>query len=427
MTYEEALQFIDYTNSFGSRLGLDSIRELLNRLGNPQNRCKVIHIAGTNGKGSIFAFLESGLRQGGYRVGRYISPTIFTYLERFQINGSYMKQAVFASLAERVAKECQQMEAEGFLHPTAFEVETAIAFLYFGQEQVDVVLLETGMGGREDATNVVEKPLATVFASISKDHMAFLGDTLAEIAYQKAGIMRDKVPCVLAPMAEEARETLRTEAKRLNCPVVEVDENAIEVRNMFLDGTEVAYDGTVLNIALLGNYQIHNAITALLTYEIVQNDLPMDKAAFCRGMSQCVWQGRFELLQKKPYVIRDGAHNEDAVKQLAKTIKTYFKDQKIRFIMGVLKDKEHALMIDEILPLAKSIFTITPPIAERALAAETLAQEIRMHLKEQPYSDVFVQSFADVKEAVEETKKISTENEVIVIFGSLSFIGGCIY
>ena len=427
MTYEEALQFIDYTNSFGSRLGLDSIRELLNRLGNPQNRCKVIHIAGTNGKGSIFAFLESGLRQGGYRVGRYISPTIFTYLERFQINGNYMKQAVFASLAERVAKECQQMEAEGFLHPTAFEVETAIAFLYFVQEQVDVVLLETGMGGREDATNVVEKPLATVFASISKDHMAFLGDTLAEIAYQKAGIMRDKVPCVLAPMAEEARETLRTEAKRLNCPVVEVDENAIEVRNMFLDGTEVAYDGTVLNIALLGNYQIHNAITALLTYEIVQNDLPMDKAAFCRGMSQCVWQGRFELLQKKPYVIRDGAHNEDAVKQLAKTIKTYFKDQKIRFIMGVLKDKEHALMIDEILPLAKSIFTITPPIAERALAAETLAQEIRMHLKEQPYSDVFVQSFADVKEAVEETKKISTENEVIVIFGSLSFIGECIY
>ena len=252
MTYEEALQFIDYTNSFGSRLGLDSIRELLNRLGNPQNRCKVIHIAGTNGKGSIFAFLESGLRQGGYRVGRYISPTIFTYLERFQINGSYMKQAVFASLAERVAKECQEMEAEGFLHPTAFEVETAIAFLYFGQEQVDVVLLETGMGGREDATNVVEKPLATVFASISKDHMAFLGDTLAEIAYQKAGIMRDKTPCVLAPMAEEARETLRTEAKRLNCPVVEVDENAIEVRNMSLEGTEFAYDGTVLNIALLG-------------------------------------------------------------------------------------------------------------------------------------------------------------------------------
>ena len=427
MTYEEALQFIDYTNSFGSRLGLDSIRELLNRLGNPQNRCKVIHIAGTNGKGSIFAFLESGLRQGGYRVGRYISPTIFTYLERFQINGSYMKQDVFASLAERVAKECQQMEAEGFLHPTAFEVETAIVFLYFVQEQVDVVLLETGMGGREDATNVVEKPLATVFASISKDHMAFLGDTLAEIAYQKAGIMRDKTPCVLAPMAEEARETLRTEAKRLNCPVVEVDENAIEVRNMSLEGTEFAYDGTVLNIALLGNYQIHNAITALLTYEIVQNDLPMDKAAFCRGMSQCVWQGRFELLQKKPYVIRDGAHNEDAVKQLAKTLKTYFKDQKIRFVMGVLKDKEHALMIDEILPLAKSIFTITPPIAERALAAETLAQEIRMHLKEQPYSDVFVQSFADVKEAVEETKKISTENEVIVIFGSLSFIGGCIY
>lgn len=206
MTYEEAYLYMKEAGKRGSVYGTETVKELLLRLGNPQDRVPVVHIAGTNGKGSIFAFVGHILEDAGYVVGRYISPTIFTYLERFQINGYYMKESEFARIMETVIPVCEDMEEAGLPIPTAFELETAVAFLYFVQKKVDIVLLETGMGGKNDATNVVKQPLCTVLASISRDHMQFLGDTLQEILEQKMGILREQVPCVAYPMQDEMRQ-----------------------------------------------------------------------------------------------------------------------------------------------------------------------------------------------------------------------------
>ena len=206
MTYEEAYLYMKEEGKRGSVYGTETVKELLLRLGNPQDRVPVVHIAGTNGKGSIFAFVGHILEDAGYVVGRYISPTIFTYLERFQINEHYMKESEFARIMETVIPVCEDMEEAGLPIPTAFELETAVAFLYFVQKKVDIVLLETGMGGKNDATNVVKQPLCTVLASISRDHMQFLGDTLQEILEQKMGILREQVPCVAYPMQDEIRQ-----------------------------------------------------------------------------------------------------------------------------------------------------------------------------------------------------------------------------
>ena len=222
MNITEAYQYIEERNQLGSVLGLEHIKELLQRLGEPQNQCKVVHIAGTNGKGSILAYMEQALLQGGYKVGKYSSPTVFCYLERFQINGEPMSESVYPQYLERVMQCVQDMEADGKQKVTAFEIETAVAFLYFLEEQTDIVLLETGMGGRLDATNVVAHPVCTILASISLDHMAILGNTLSEIAAEKAGIIK-KGSYIISERQEPEAEAVIKKAAR-DCQYYELNE-----------------------------------------------------------------------------------------------------------------------------------------------------------------------------------------------------------
>lgn len=420
MNYEEAHKFIKYTETFGSRLGLATIEELLRRLNNPQNQRPVVHIAGTNGKGSVFAFLESGLRAGGYRVGRYISPTLFTYMERFQINGEYMEKGQFTRYVGQIAEVCSAMVSDGFLHPTVFEVETAIAFLYFAEEMVDVVLLETGMGGREDATNVVERPLATVFSSISRDHMELLGNTLAGIAMHKSGIMRKKVPVILAPMESECRNVLLQQAEKLECEVTEVTEPKAQYA---IEGTRFVYENREYTIPLLGTFQPGNAACAIATWQAIRTEFPMEEETFAKGMANTVWKGRFEVLSTKPYVIRDGAHNLDAVRCLKETLKTYFPNNRIHFVIGIFKDKEYQKMIAEIAPMAASIYTVTPPNSKRALQASVLKQEIEkvLHLKHQEGDKkMTVEAVESVEQALKQAIAGSRKEDVVILFGSLS-------
>ena len=423
MTYQQALDFIEYTNTLGSRLGLATVKELLFRLGNPQNQKKVIHVAGTNGKGSICAFLESILKEGGYCVGRYISPTIFTYLERFQINGEYMSETQFIQLTEQVAEVCKQMVADNFLHPTSFEVETAIAFLYFAQQPVDVILLETGMGGLEDATNVVEHPLVTTFASISMDHMSFLGDTLAKIARQKAGIMRKQVPCVISVMEDEAKQVLVEEAQKWQAPVVNLQKSDFCIKEMTLEKSVFTYRQEEYESTMLGGFQVYNAVTAIATYQLVQQQFPMTQQQVQAGVRKCRWQGRLECMNKHPYIFRDGAHNIDAVKKMKESLQAYFKEKKIHFIMGVLKDKEYAKMVAMMIPIAKSIYTVTPPVASRALQASQLAEEVQRQCQKDNVTNVQIKAFDKIEEALHTLLATIPADEVIVIFGSLSFIG----
>ena len=263
MDYVQAMEYMDRIGKRGSILGLGPVKMLLSRLHNPQDKLPVIHVAGTNGKGSICTFLEAMYKAEGKRVGRYISPTIHTYLERFQINGVYMKEDQFAKLLERIVPVMEEMEAEGLELPTAFEIETAVAFLYFLEEKTDIVILETGMGGREDATNVVAKPLCTVFASIGMDHMQFLGDTVEKIAMEKAGIMRDNCPVVSYPNTPEVCKVLEQQAGLHNADVQIVDRKKIDILSETLTGSCFSYAGVEYSIGLAGTYQVYYGLRPL--------------------------------------------------------------------------------------------------------------------------------------------------------------------
>lgn len=414
-----AMDFIAYAEGFGSRLGLDTIKELLKRLGNPQNARPVIHIAGTNGKGSIFAFLESCFREAGYRVGRYVSPTLFGYLERYQINGSWMGQSDFNALCSKVKNACDEMVKDGFLQPTVFEVETAIAFLYFQKENVDVVLLETGMGGEQDATNVVEKPLATVFASISMDHMSFLGNTLEEIAKVKSGIMREGVPVVIAPMESSAQNVLLTRAKEMNAPVSLVKKPTAKYK---LTETIFTYKDEDYAISLAGTFQPENAACAIATCELVKEKLPVSTEQIKLGLENATWKGRFEVVNERPYIIRDGAHNIDAARRLKETLKQYFPNKKITFIMGVYKDKQYDDMIQEVSELANAFYAVTPPNPERALSAKTLRSHIISVVKNNSKirHAIEIKAFGNMSNALFYAQDHSQMKDVIVVFGSLS-------
>lgn len=426
MNYQEALHYIEEKNHLGSELGLEQIQKLLQRMGNPQNRCNVVHIAGTNGKGSILAYMDAVLQDAGYRVGRYSSPTVFTYLERFQINDTYMTEDAFADILSRVSDILAEMEAAGEGTVTAFELETAIAFQYFLEQQVDIVLLETGMGGRLDATNVVEKPICTIIASISMDHMAILGNTISEIAYEKSGIMRENVPCVIYPQNETAMPVLVEACRRHNIQPIVPDLQELYIQNEDLHYEKFAYKNVIYENPLLGEFQIYNAITAIEALTIVAKStegienkgetVALKKVNMQNGLHNTRWKGRFEILARHPYVIRDGAHNPDAANRLYEQLRKHFTKKRILYIIGVLRDKAYDDMLKKLLPLADKAYVLTVPDNARALPAEELAEAVQAYGVQAVVTESPEQAYAMAKQDAE-------PEDVIVAFGSLYYIG----
>lgn len=421
MNYAMAMNYIEEKNRLGIVPGLENIKELLRRLGNPQDMCRCLHIAGTNGKGSIFAFVQQGLIQAGFRVGRYISPTIFTYLERFQINETYMTEEMFAELLTVVAEQVQAMEQEGFASPTAFEIETAVAFLYFMKQQVDYVLVECGMGGRLDGTNVISCAQVTVMAPISRDHMQFLGDTLEQIATEKAGIIHRGTVCISAPQKNAVKSVLKKTCEELAVPYREVPVSAVLDWNLEPGGSKFTMgsltgENTVsepvetFEISLLGEHQIWNAATAVY----VLRELGISKQDIRRGLSLARWSGRLTRVCEAPDVYVDGAHNEAAWKYLRKAVNKYFTNRRIVYIIGVLKDKEYNKMLELLAPTMSYAITVTPD-TPRALDRDTLATLIRGY-------DVACVSAATAEEAMKIAREHAGEQDVILVCGSLSFI-----
>lgn len=422
MNITEAYQYIEERNQLGSVLGLEHIKELLQRLGEPQNQCKVVHIAGTNGKGSILAYMEQALLQEGYKVGKYSSPTVFCYLERFQINGEPMPESVYPQYLERVMQCVQDMEADGKQKVTAFEIETAVAFLYFLEEQTDIVLLETGMGGRLDATNVVAHPVCTILASISLDHMAILGDTVEAITREKTGILRDRVPCVVYPENEKAMPVIEEQCRIHNCEMIVPDLAALKVVSEDLNHEKFAYKNVNYELQMLGKYQIYNAITALEALEItrkVLNDSSengLKNVNIQKGLANTHWRARFEILSRQPYVIRDGAHNMDAARKLYEQMTKHFTNRRILYIIGILGDKQYRDMLALLVPMAWKVYVLTVPENKRALPAETLAQEVQKYCSQ-------VEIAATPEEAYQRAKQEAEPEDVILAFGSLYYIG----
>lgn len=419
MTYDEALEYLNVrVGALGSVLGLDNMKELLRRLNQPQEQLKYIHIAGTNGKGSVGTFISEALIANGYRVGRYVSPSVVDYREKIQVNGKFISKAFVTRTLEELFRISEEMVLDGLAHPTMFELETAMAFLYFAEKKCDLVILECGLGGETDATNVIPAPKVAVFTEIGMDHMAILGNTPAEIATVKAGIIKPGSRVASAPQLDTVKTVLEEKCKAEGVSFVSVLPEDMKPLKESMKGQRFRYkDYPNVCISLLGNFQRENASLALLALELLaESGIKLRRERILQGFKEAKWPGRFEILGTKPYVIADGAHNEAAVRKLMASMEMYFTNRRIVYIMGILKDKDYTQMIEDSLGLAEYIVTVTPPIKERALSAMDLAMAIRTH-------GVNVTAADSVEEALEEAMLLAGEDGVVLAFGSLSYLG----
>lgn len=415
---KETEDYIREIQKSGSILGLESIRELMRELEEVQNELSVIHVAGTNGKGSVCAMLESVLTEAGYRVGKYTSPAVFQPEECYRITGKNISKQEFAEVISQVKAACDRMIERGLSQPTLFEVETAAAFLYFYQKNCDIVILETGMGGATDATNIIRKSLVSVLTSVSRDHMGFLGETLEEIAKVKAGIIKEEGNVVAGAVTDGVREVIDAVCRECKASVVYTDFRQVE--NIRITDHRLCFHHAQLGeikLKLMGKYQVQNALCAIeVIWQLVKQGYHISAEQLKQGLEQTEWEGRFSCLWEEPLFIMDGAHNEAAAQELRETLEMGFTKYKIIYIIGVLADKEHEKMLRCMLPLAEKVFTITPH-NPRAMAGEELAKEARKYHKD-------VTFVPKIEEAVElALKAAKKEKGMVLAFGSLSYLG----
>lgn len=418
MNYEEAREYLDQVSKGGSVLGLDNMRELLKRLGNPQDSLKFVHISGTNGKGSVLAYLSTVFKEAGYRTGRYISPTLFSYREKIQVNEKFIGREDLSRLTEKVKAAAEEMQNCAAGDPTIFEIETALAFLYFVEQKCDIVILETGLGGALDATNVITTPVMEVIASISMDHMEFLGDTLGKIAYQKAGIIKPDTSVVSAMQQPEAMEVICNVCRERDCTFQAVDPEQIKDISYGYEGQSFSYKNWEnIKISLMGSYQIKNAALALEAINALRKlgyDLK-DRAVY-QGMKKAVWKGRFTLISKDPVILMDGAHNPAAAEELVRSLKLYYAGKKFYYIFGMFRDKDYAQVIRLTAPMAEHIITVQTPGNPRALPAAELKEAVAE-------VNPSVEAAESLHMAVNQVMERIDSDSVVVIFGSLSFLG----
>lgn len=425
MTYEEARKFIDQSNQYGIVPGLTSITQLLHRLGDPQNDLKIIHIAGTNGKGSTGTFIASILSAAGYLVGRYVSPAVYSYRERIQIiknmnDIEYITKDGLAKAIELIQPICESMVQEGFAHPTSFEIETAILLLYLKWKNVDFSIVEAGMGGRLDATNVISHPLCSVITKISLDHMEYLGDTIEQIAAEKAGIIKYRCPVVTYQQSPKVMEVIKGVCEENEADLTVVSPKDIKEIRYFIEGNQFTLvseeNEEDYETGLIGEYQVYNAQLAIGFAKVMENlGYTIGGQAIKNGLRHAKWPGRFEIVSKNPYFVIDGAHNEDAALSLSRSIQLYFEGVRRVFILGVLADKDYRSILKHTAPYADVIITMTPD-NKRALASTELAKEAMRYCHK-------VIDAGTIANAIELAYKEAKDSDVIVAFGSLSFLG----
>ncbi|RDW19754.1 bifunctional folylpolyglutamate synthase/dihydrofolate synthase [Oceanobacillus chungangensis] len=413
MNYEESLAFIHGRQYKGMKLGLDNITKLMELLGNPQNKLKFIHIAGTNGKGSTASFINQVLIKAGYKTGLFTSPYLERFNERIKINNQDVPDNQLSDITNLIKTKIDEMEDK----PTEFEIVTAIAFQYFYEQQCDVVVLEVGLGGRFDSTNVIEKPLLSVITSIGLDHQAFLGNTLAEIAFEKAGIIKENSQVLLYPQTSEVEAVIHRVAAERNSTVDKADFTELKRITNSIDGQTFYYNGyQELRISLLGEHQLKNAAIAIEAIEILRHaGLTIHEDDMREGLAETKWPGRFEIINRDPLVVIDGAHNLDGIHALVLNIRQLFSGRRIIGILGILKDKDYQHMIEEVSPVIDQFITVTPD-NPRAIPADELASYLIEHRIPAIAADSY-------DAAVELAYQESGEKDVICAFGSLYYIG----
>jgi len=421
MNYKEAKTYLQEASKSGITLGLDSIKNLLQELGNPQDALKFIHIAGTNGKGSVLAYTSTILELAGYKTGRYISPTVQTYRERIQVNRTNISKRDFCAGLSTIKKAIEKMTNQGLPHPSIFEIETALGFWHFKNQGCDIVIMETGMGGATDATNIIKNPLACIFTTVSRDHMEFLGDTIADLTHAKAGIIKPGAHLIYGKLPEESLKILKNLAQPHQNAQHMPDWESIVMQKQKSPDAAATFTQTFnykeindITIHLLGEHQITNAILSIEAVKSLRDrGFPITDEQIKAGLAATNWFGRITVIKEKnPTIILDGAHNQEAMAALAKTLKKLFPTKTIIGVMGVFKDKEIDNMLAEIKPLIHKIHAISLPDAKRTLEAKELATHIKQ-------AGILAETHKTLESAMETAIK---EAEVLVVFGSLSHL-----
>lgn len=420
MDYKETISYLRQTHKFGTKLGLESTEELLRRLGDPQKQFKSIHVAGTNGKGSVTAMLTNILQTAGYKTGMFVSPSLERFTERVQVNLKEITEFDVARLISKVRIVIDEMLSEGYDHPTEFEIVTALGFLYFAENKVDYTVVEVGLGGRLDSTNVI-LPVLSIITSIGFDHMEVLGDTLGKIAFEKAGIIKKNIPTVLYPQENEALEVIEAVAKlksstlyRVNPQMISINKTKLGKQSFDYRFGNLEFKDIVINLS--GRHQMLNAATVLTAVLALrkQNVNVTDNSIY-EGLCSVFWPGRLELLSLRPDILLDGAHNLQGMNALCDTLKEYFCDRKKVLVIGILEDKEYEKMLQNICELFDTVVT-TKPDSPRAISAEKLSIVANKYCENVLYNE-------DPKAAIAMARDLAGSEDLLVITGSLYLIG----
>ncbi len=420
MKYEEAMKYITEVGNFGSNYGLERTYKLLEHLGNPERDLKLIHIAGTNGKGSTTSMITEILMGEGYKVGMYTSPFIEEFEERIQINRNNIPKESLAILMDEIKVAVDKVIEAGYNHPTEFEIITVLMLLYFKKENIDFGVIEVGLGGTLDSTNVI-KPIIQVITSISFDHTNLLGNTLEKIAREKAGIIKKGIPTVIYPQQEEVLKIIKNKCFEMDSELYIANNENLKFENIVnLDKPYqlLKYNNEIdILLPLLGEHQIINLSVAMQAIEVLNNKniIDISIANIVKSIKNVSWKGRLEVLSNNPYVVIDGAHNIQGIKTLSRNIKKYFKYENLYLILGILADKDVEEMIKIITPMAKKVYSVTPN-SIRGELAESLKDEVSKFNKN-------CKAFDKYEEAYLEALNDASEKDLILASGSLYMIG----
>ena len=421
MNYEEAVAYIEETPKFTTKNKLSHTKECLRRLGNPEKKFRVIHVAGTNGKGSTCAFLTSIFREAGYSCGLFTSPHLVTINERFQINEQNIDDDTFLAAFLKVRALADELVAEGSYHPTYFDMLFLMGMVIFADAGVDYVMLETGLGGRLDATTAVEEPAACVITSISFDHMQYLGNTIREIAGEKAGIIVPGVPVIFDGNDPEAAKVIRDQAEKLGSPWFEVKREDAEIKGITSGGIDFSvkngyYGNTVFSIPFIARYQVMNASLVLKTVEVLKQQISIPEDAVKKGLLETRWQGRMETVL--PGVIVDGAHNEDGVEKFVETAEHFQKEYPLTLLFSAVDDKDYTDMIRTILGRIRFRHVVVTQVGGyRKVPAEELAEIFRRE------GCPSAQAFEDTEAAFRAALSLKGEDGMLFCVGSLYLVG----
>lgn len=420
MKYEEAMKYITEVGNFGSNYGLERTYKLLEHLGNPERDLKLIHIAGTNGKGSTTSMITEILMGEGYKVGMYTSPFIEEFEERIQINRNNIPKESLAILMDEIKVAVDKVIEAGYNHPTEFEIITVLMLLYFKKENIDFGVIEVGLGGTLDSTNII-KPIIQVITSISFDHTNLLGNTLEKIAREKAGIIKKEIPTVIYPQQEEVLKVIKNKCFEMDSELYIANNENLKFENIVnLDKPYqlLKYNNEIdILLPLLGEHQIINLSVAMQAIEVLNNKniIDISIANIVKSIKNVSWKGRLEILSNNPYVVIDGAHNIQGIKTLSRNIKKYFKYENLYLILGILADKDVEEMIKIITPMAKKVYSVTPN-SIRGELAESLKDEVSKFNKN-------CKAFDKYEEAYLEALNDASEKDLILASGSLYMIG----